>query len=385
MKVLSVTWLVYDEKLEQFSKNYTGGGVVIKNICEYIGRKCESYLLIGKFRLPEMDLGHIHLVGTDKEENIQDDNSSEMHLRTMTNAFVRALKEIEPDIVNIHGLGIFSVRCIRECISQNIPYVYTEHLYIGLEQKIAGYERHQEWEKSLYSISKDIRIIVVSSGMKEKILSDFPQICSENITVIKNGTDFRAVKVENNLRQKYGLEKKKILLCVGTILERKNQCQIVRAFQLLPNDMKEQLAVLFCGLDRMEGMLQRKIEEAGIQEKLIYVGAVENEEMKEYYSIADGLIMPSRAEGLSIAALETIAYGLPVIMFSDSECAMDLNDEEVVCLAKERSDQELANAMIRWYQKDWDKNYITEYSKFYSMERMAEDYLKYYRERTKEK
>ena len=217
--------------------------------------------------------------------------------------------------------------------------------------------------------------------MKEKILSDFPQICSENITVIKNGTDFRAVKVENNLRQKYGLEKKKILLCVGTILERKNQCQIVRAFQLLPNDMKEQLAVLFCGLDRMEGMLQRKIEEAGIQEKLIYVGAVENEEMKEYYSIADGLIMPSRAEGLSIAALETIAYGLPVIMFSDSECAMDLNDEEVVCLAKERSDQELANAMIRWYQKDWDKDYITEYSKYYSMERMAEDYIRYYTER----
>ena len=383
--MLSVTWSIYDEKLGPFSKNYTGGGVVIKNICEYIGRECESYLLIGKFQLPEMDLGHIHLVGTDKEESIQNENPSEMHLQTMTKAFLGALQKIKPDIVNIHGLGMFSERCIQTCISQQVPYVYTEHLYIGLEQNIAGYERHLEWEKSLYHKSKDMRIIVVSSGMKEKILRDFPQISAKNITVIKNGTDFEAIKKENNLRQRYGLEKKKILLCVGTILERKNQCQVVRAFQLLPDNVKDHLAIIFCGSDRMDGKLQREIEEAGIQEKLHYAGTIENEEMKEYYSIADGLIMPSKAEGLSIAALESIAYGLPVIMFSDSECAMDLDDKEVVCTAEERSDQKLAEAMIKWHQKEWNKSYIREYSKYYTMERVAEDYIKYYKERMVEK
>ena len=33
-----------------------------------------------------------------------------------------------------------------------------------------------------------------------------------------DGSGKKAVKVENNLRQKYGLEKKKILLCVGIVI-----------------------------------------------------------------------------------------------------------------------------------------------------------------------
>lgn len=73
--------------------------------------------------------------------------------------------------------------------------------------------------------------------------------------------------------------------------------------------------------------------------------------MKKYYSVVAGLIMPSYAEGLSLAALEAIAYGLPVIMVKDFECAEDLNDDKVVCFANERSDECLADDYIRYYKK----------------------------------
>ena len=133
------------------------------------------------------------------------------------------------------------------------------------------------------------------------------------------------------------------------------------------------------GNDRLKGALSEAICQSENQKNLIYAGAVSSEEMKEYYSIADGLIMPSFAEGLSIAALEMIAYGKPIIMFSDSECVDDLNDPKISVLAKERTNAGLAKAIEKWYFQEWDTEYIKKFSDYFSMERVTEDYLTYYK------
>ncbi len=383
MKVLFMAWDIYDdtETISVLSKHCTGGGLVIKNLCEYIGRKCESYLFIGKCKLPEQKLGNIHIVGTDAEIDIQNMELllDKGHLQVMSNIFSQAIDEIQPDIVNIHGLGLLAKCCIEICITKKIPYVYTEHLFIGVNQKIPGYEAHIEWEKELYSIP-NLKIIAVSSGMKEKIIRDFPKINSQNISVILNGTNYVAQKINSNLREIYNIKNEKVLLCVGTLLKRKNQIQIVNAFQLLLQNYNPKIKILFCGEDKIEGTLQSQISKLGLEDYLIYVGNVSNNEMKKYYSIADGLIVPSIAEGLSIAMLETIAYGLPIIMFSDSECAYDLHDKKVVYFIKDRSDKSLAEAIFSWYRRKWDHEYIRNYSKFFTMERMTHDYIDFYKQ-----
>lgn len=381
MKVLSMAWTIYDDKMKEFCNNYTGGGLVIKNICEYIGRKEDSFLFIGKCHLAEQKIGNINFVATDYKisDNDSDAVKDESYLANMTKKFEIALEKINPDIVNFHGIGELMQRCIAICIKKRVPYVYTEHLFISKEKDFEGYDSNVALEEQLYHIP-DLKIIAVSSGVKIKILKDFPFIQEENIRVIKNGTDFIPDFKNGMVHTEYNLEGKKVLLCVGTIVNRKNQLQVVRAYQLLPPDIRQKVKILFCGKDNMDGMLQNKICEAGLKGKLIYVGAISSEMMKEFYSEADGLIMPSFAEGLSIAALEGMAYGLPVIMFSDSECAQDLNDENIVSFAKERSDLCLAKAIEEWYQKEWDRKYIVEYSRSFSMEQMADNYIKYYRE-----
>jgi glycosyltransferase involved in cell wall biosynthesis len=115
-----------------------------------------------------------------------------------------------------------------------------------------------------------------------------------------------------------------------------------------------------------------------LEDQLIYVGTFSNEEMKELYSSVDGMILPSYSEGLSIAMLEAIAYGLPVIMYSDSECANDLNDDEICSFAENRSDQALAKAIERWCVKNWNKDHIRKYSTKFSMDRVADEYIAYY-------
>lgn len=379
MKVLSVAWTIYDSRLAQFTGDCTGGGLVIKNISEYLGRKIDSYLLVGRFELPAMRLGNINIVETQNiaYEPVKGKNN---HVEKMLCAFRNALDEIQPDVVNFHGNGEFAQLCIHICIEQKVPYVYTEHLYIGLKQNIKQYERSVEWKKSLYAIS-DLNVITVSTGTKKKIMDDYPEMPEGRIVVIKNGTDFKARIIESDIKQRYQIENKKVLMCVGTILERKNQLQLVRTFKMLSEEIQENIAIIFCGRDNMAGALQQAIADVGLQEKLIYVGAVSSEEMMKYYSIADGLVMPSLAEGLSIAMLEAISYGLPLIMYSDSECAYDLNDEEVVSFASGRGDEALTDAIEKWYKKEWNREYIKTYSEYFTMERMADDYIQYYKER----
>lgn len=381
MKVLSMAWTIYDDKMKEFSNNFTGGGLVIKNICEYIGRREDSYLFIGKCHLSEQKTGNINFVATDYKINDRDSDAvkDEAYLTNMTAKFEIALEKIHPDIVNFHGIGELMQRCIAICIKKQVPYVYTEHLFISREKDFEGYDDNVALEERLYSIP-NLKIIAVSNGVKSNILKDFPFIPADNIRVIKNGTDFVPDFKNSTVHTKYGLEGKKVLLCAGTIVNRKNQLQVVRAYKLLPPDIRQKIRILFCGKDNMGGMLQKKICEAGLADELIYVGAVSSEMMKEFYSEAEGLIMPSYAEGLSIAALEAIVYGLPVIMFSDSECAQDLDDEKVAVFAKERSDLCLAKAIEEWYEKKWDRQYIVEYSKGYSMEQMADNYITYYKE-----
>ncbi len=382
MKILSMAWTIYDERMKEFSKDYTGGGLMIKNICDYIGKYAESYLFIGSRYLQEQRIGNICITGTDYKLNDQETDTVKdgNYIRNMTEKFSLTVEKIHPDMVHFHGLGELMQQCIRVCINKNVPYVYTEHLYIGMHRKIEKYDRAVEWEKALYSIT-DLPVIAVSHGVKKRILQDFPQIKESAVHVIPNGTDFVAEKVKSDILEKYQLQNQKVLLCVGTILVRKNQIQVVEAFMQLPEEIKSNLKVIFCGKDRMEGCLQEKIVVTGLDKNLIYTGAISNPEMKKYYTIADGPIMPSLAEGLSIAALEAIAYGLPVIMHQDSECADDLNDENVVCFAQGRSSKDLAKAMVRWYQKEWDRESIVRYSKKFTMERVAKDYLDYYTQR----
>lgn len=378
MKILSVIWKISEDRLKGFA-NDTNGFVIVRDLCEYLGKKEESYLLLGKEYLPNMDLGNIHIV--DSKNVFEKAYDLKSHNEIMVEAFKKALIDIQPDIVNFHDGGDFCRECIKICIKKQIPYVFTAHGIIEKNQMISTKynERNILWQEELFAIP-GLNIVAVGKGTANKIIKEYPNLALEQVRVIQNGTPFKANIICNDLKLKLGFQNKKILICPGKITNRKNQLQIVRAFKLLPKSVSEKIGVVFCGNDRLNGELQIAIEEAGLELSLKYVGVLNREQMQEHYSICDGMIMPSITEGLSVAAIEAIAYGMPLIMFSDLECAVDLDDEKVCCFAKNRTDQALAEAIERWERTIWDKNAILKYAEHFSMERVAEEYIDYYRD-----
>ena len=157
----------------------------------------------------------------------------------------------------------------------------------------------------------------------------------------------------------------------------------MRAFSLLPEKLKRNIEIVFCGKESVKYPILKKMKEEIKKNKLdddvTYIGTKPRHDMPKVYSGADGLALPSLHEGLSLAVLEMLQYGKPVIMFADNETAYDINDSKVAILVKEHTDQALARAIVEWYEKDWDEDYIKSYSEYYTMERVADDYISYCR------
>ena len=59
---------------------------------------------------------------------------------------------------------------------------------------------------------------------------------------------------------------------------------------------------------------ERQVHRLGIQNRVTFVGYVSREALNPHYNAADVFVLPSYNEGMSLAVLEAMAAGLPVVV-----------------------------------------------------------------------
>lgn len=286
--------------------------------------------------------------------------------------FLGALKDIidkeKPQIVHFHGASQLVILMGEYCDYLHQEYMFTDHLYLQ--------------EKRFETMFCDTRyrwISVVSSGMKKRILCDYPDYPENKIRVILNGTDIKRKEWTENIYKQYGIDtSKKKLLCIGTISERKNQMQIIRAYESLPAEYREDIVIVFLGQDGLGGLLQSEIEKRELQNHVYFPGGVSQETVTAFYSFSDGVISASKAEGFSMVFLEAMVYGLPLILPEGLDANEDIRNDEVTCITENNSDEGFVAAMKFWYDKQWNKDFIRDYSDRFRMEETANNYIQYY-------
>ncbi len=364
MRILTVAWSIFSKTDFGFEIARNGGAIMISDIAEYIGRKEEAYLFQGAISLNDMQYGHIEVLGNSEYvlgERTKD--NIDVWQRSLSKCFEELLINNSFDYILIQGGGEFCFNCVNICRRLKRPFSFVCHLL----------------NKDGIFLVDDLKVIMVGSKMKEDLLSKCPNIEEKNVSVILNGVPRNASDEFLDRKKK----NKKTLLCSASLQPRKNQIQLVRAFSLLPEKLKRNIEIVFCGKESVKYPILKKMKEEIKKNKLddnvTYIGTKPRHDMPKVYSGADGLALPSLHEGLSLAVLEMLQYGKPVIMFADNETAYDINDSKVAILVKEHTDQALARAIVEWYEKDWDEDYIKSYSEYYTMERVADDYISYCR------
>ncbi|MDL1959630.1 MAG: glycosyltransferase [Deltaproteobacteria bacterium] len=225
-------------------------------------------------------------------------------------AYKEILARYKVDVVNAH-YSSFGTSLAAEA---NIPVVTAIHnIYAWLSDDILSEFRSVDPFVSHYiAVSDD-----VASFLKRRF-----QIDERRVSVIPNGFDFhlwsdkrKEISSPEKMREALGLSQDNyVFLTVGSIYRVKGQDRIVRIFSELLKSCPDARAI-FVGQvvdQQFNDFLNHLIEEEDLKDKIILLpfGA----DVPSCYALADAFVLPSVIEGWSLAMLEAMFWGLPIIM-----------------------------------------------------------------------
>lgn len=409
MKIMILAPYIYDKDMPEFSINKTGFGIMVNDIVKSVAEIEEVELVTrvitdarrkhdGKYKLISHTWKQVIM-----SANIGDWGMSikvffatkgrlKDKLRKMfyclDRGYVRnCIMTSNPDVVHIHGIGSITKSYIEICEELQQKYMVTLHGLIGLNESVKVSEEERNIEKNFlrYADEKNIPVSVISSGMKNRIEKNYLMHTANNITVITNGThipDIHKIDDKDDIRRKYNLSDTcKICVVIGSIMERKNQIQIVEAFAQLDEDVRERCAIFMCGRDMMNGTVEKRVSELGFEKRIFMLGFVAHREIEKILQVADLNIVASLDEGFGLSTIEAYAYGVPTVTFSDLDAIADLYNDNAMVLVENRNTESLAEGMNTALEKKWNKEEIKKYSKNFSIENMAALYLESYKEK----
>jgi phosphatidylinositol alpha-1,6-mannosyltransferase len=165
-------------------------------------------------------------------------------------------------------------------------------------------------------------------------------IAPERVLVIPNTVAEAFTPGESlSFRAASSLEGKRVLLTVGRMDSRERYKGHDRVIAAIPELVAEgcDVAYVVIGDGDDRARLERLAREAGVSERVYFLGAVGPQHIVEAYRMADLFVMPSTGEGFGIAFLEAMASGTPALglgvagardALTDSELGMAVTESE---------------------------------------------------------
>lgn len=221
-----------------------------------------------------------------------------------------------PDIFHIHAVGPSLVVPLARFF--RLPVVMTHHGPDYEREKWNRFARTMLEFGERLGVTYAQQRIVISNGIKELVQQKY----NLESTVIPNGVELSTIRNSSNLLNKFELRPHKFILLVGRIVPEKRHLDLLDAFELSKlTDWK----LVFVGASDHQSDYGRKVLARVEQtEGAISTGFLTGEDLAELYSNAGIFVLPSSHEGLPIALLEALSFGLPCIA-SDIAANLEVN------------------------------------------------------------
>lgn len=202
----------------------------------------------------------------------------------------------------------------RQYLCQSFIGVETP-LVITVQSANALLEPNPPWVTAMigHNFRQDAHFIVVSAFVREKMVQHGAD--PDCITVIPNGVDVETFTPGDPAAVRAALDLPQdafLALFSGNLIPRKSVDVLLRAIaQAAGQQGASHLAIVGDGPQRET--LVALARDLGVAERVTFAGRRPLTEMPRWYTACDVYVMPSWAEGLSLAVLEAMASGRPVI------------------------------------------------------------------------
>jgi len=189
-------------------------------------------------------------------------------------------------------------------------------------------------------------VIGVSAALVEVLAALGVQ--RSKLHVLRNGVDlerFTALPCDE-MRRALKVEGGPVLLSVGNLVVNKGHDLVIDALALLlPSHPAIRLVVVGHGPELAR--LQAHADARGVAAHVTFAGAVANDQMAGWYSVADVLVLASSREGWPNVLLEAMACGTPVVATRVGGIPEIITGPHAGVLAQERSANGIAHALSR--------------------------------------
>ena len=129
------------------------------------------------------------------------------------------------------------------------------------------------------------------------------------------------------IKEKFGLEKDSYILFLGRLVPEKGLRYLIWAFKEVKTDKKLVIAGGSSDTDAFAAELQ---EMAKGDDRILFTGFVQGQELDELYSNAYVYTLPSDLEGMPLSLLEAMSYGNCCLVSDIEECASVVEDKALV-------------------------------------------------------
>lgn len=266
----------------------------------------------------------------------------------------KIIEDFQPDIIHIQMLMWIGQATMKYGNKFGIPVVSTNH---------AMPENLLENVKLLAPVARPISYMLKEYGRRFFAKSDYITLPTQSaidmfnayeqvsvpIKAVSNGIDlsrFRPGEAPKSLYKKYKIPTDvPIVTYVGRLDAEKHLYVLIRAFKNILSDHDSHLVVVGDGNDREN--MEHLSSKLGIRRHVTFCGKVSDEDLVLLHKIGKVFCMPSPAELQSIATLEAMASGLPVV-------AVDAGALKELCqngrngyLCNQDDYQQIANSILK--------------------------------------
>lgn len=210
-----------------------------------------------------------------------------------------------PDVVHIHAIGPALM----------VPFARLLGLKVVVTNHGPDYDR-QKWgraAKAMLMLGEKLggifanEVIVISNVIGEIIR----RRCGRGSNLVYNGVPIPEKNTASDYLQTLGVAPGNYLLAVARFVPEKGLHDLLDAFANLPGDVQ----LVIAGDADHESDYSRALKSKAAQNpRVVLTGYVTGEKLQQVYSHARLFVLPSYHEGLPIALLEAMSYGLPVLV-----------------------------------------------------------------------